>query len=289
MSIPLETLPSGFSMPKLGFGTWKMGNGTTYGAGPHDTLEITAIRQAVEKGLIHIDTAELYGAGYVEEMVAKAFQGLDRSQYFLTSKVMGQHATYEGIHAAVRSSLARLKTDYLDLYLIHYRRPELPLEPAMVAMSELVDQGLVKNIGVSNFTSKTLQEAQGYSSNPIVCNQVQYSLVHREAERDGLLDYCRQNDVILVAWGPVRNLNHANSSCPIMHKMVQKYSKSPVQIAINWLTSQTRVCTLVKASDRNHLQEDIDAVGWEMELDDVEELRSDFPDQVFDNPGFPMR
>ncbi len=289
MSIPIKKMQSGFELPALGFGTWRMGQGTTYGQTLNDEKEIRAIHQAVERGLIHIDTAELYGAGYVEELISTALNGIDRSKYFLTSKVNGQNATKVGIHKAVRESLRRLKTNYLDLYLIHFRSEGVDLEEGITALNEILEDGLVKNIGVSNFKTETLALAQSYSKNKLVCNQVQYNLEHREAEANGLLDYCQKNDVLLVGWGPVRPITSQTQFIPVIAEITQKYNKSAQQIAINWLASQNNVATLVKASNLQHLQEDIDAVDFIMAPEDIEKLRNFFPGQIQVSAGFPMR
>jgi diketogulonate reductase-like aldo/keto reductase len=289
MSIPIHTSSNGFSIPKIGFGTWLMGRRAEYGPTERDEIEIHAIRQAVEQGMIHVDTAELYGNGYVEEMVAKALSGISRNQYFLTSKVKGQNATYDGIHKAVRNSLKRLQTDYLDLYLIHYREPSLDLEEGMRAMNELVDLGLVKHIGVSNFAPETLAKAQTYSKHPIVCDQVYYSLQHREAEKNGLVKYCQANDILLVAWGPVRHVDENTPNIPVIKEMMDKYGKTAAQISINWLTSQKDAATLVKTTNLDHLKENMDAASFVMDTEDIEKLRTNFPNQVFEFPGFPMR
>ena len=122
---------------------------------------------------------------------------------FITSKVKGQSATKEGIENAIKSSLKRLNTDYLDLYLIHYRDLSLEIEEGVIAMNSLVDQGLVRNIGVSNFGVTSLQKAMEVTKHPIVVNQVQYNIQNREAENNGVLKFCQDNDIILEAWGSV--------------------------------------------------------------------------------------
>jgi diketogulonate reductase-like aldo/keto reductase len=288
INIAYQSLKNGFSLSKLGFGTWLMGQRASYGPAADDLENIKAIRQAVDSGVLHIDTAELYGDGYVEEMIAKALVGVDRSKLFITSKVKGGNATKVGIQKAIEKSLKRLQTDYLDLYLIHYRDEGLDLEEGILALNDLVDRGLVKNIGVSNFAVPTLEKALSYSKRPIVVNQVQYSLQHREAEANGVLDFCQKNDIILEAWGPVRPINSQTMDIPIVNTICQKYNLTAFQLAISWLISQDNVTTLFKTSSLDHLAENLKAANTTLENKDVGLLRKEFPGQAF-TAAFGMR
>ena len=287
-NIPNQSLKNGFTLPKLGFGTWLMGQRMSYGPAADDLENIKATRQAVDSGVMHIDTAELYGDGYVEEMISKALAGVDRSKLFITSKVKGGNATKEGIQNAIEKSLLRLKTDYLDLYLIHYRDESLDLEEGILALNDLVDQGLVRSIGVSNFAVPTLKKALSYSKHPIVVNQVQYSLQHREAEANRVLDFCQKNDIILEAWGPVRPINSQTINIPIVNSICQKYSLTAFQLAISWLISQQNVTTLFKTSSLDHLSENLKAANTILEKADIELVRKEFPGQAITS-GFGMR
>jgi diketogulonate reductase-like aldo/keto reductase len=287
-SISSVTLNNGFSLPRIGFGTWQMGNKTAYGPGDNHEAEMSIISSAVNHGMTHIDTAELYGNGYVEEMIATSLSGLDRSSYLLTSKVKGQNASKKAMRRSLENSLKRLKTDYLDLYLIHWRTEGIDLQESIEALNEMVNLGLAKNIGVSNFHPDTLAKAQSFSKHPLVANQVQYNMKHREAEDNKLLDYCQENDTVLIAWGPMHPLNAEITSLPLMTELCQKYNKSPGQIAINYLTSQKNVCTLAKTTSEKHLIENIEAVNFSLEKEDWERIKNEFPDQVMLSDSMPM-
>jgi diketogulonate reductase-like aldo/keto reductase len=287
-SIPSVTLKNGFSMPLIGFGTWQMGNRTSYGPGDNHDAEVSIIRSAVDHGMIHIDTAELYGNGFVEEMIATSLSGLDRSSYMLTSKVKGDNATKEAMRGSLEGSLKRLKTDYLDLYLIHWRNSDVDLQESIEALNELAEEGLVKNIGVSNFHPDTLAEAQSFSKHPLVANQVQYNMKHREAEDIKLVEYCQKHDTILTAWGPMHPLNSQISSLPLMKELCEKYDKTPGQIAISYLTSQKNVCTLAKTTSEKHLIENIEATQFSLEQADWERIKDEFPDQDIVSNSLPM-
>ncbi|PIQ68414.1 MAG: aldo/keto reductase [Candidatus Taylorbacteria bacterium CG11_big_fil_rev_8_21_14_0_20_46_11] len=279
MTIPEKKLKSGFSLPVLGLGTWQMG-GRLEADTSNDPKDIEAIRAAIDAGLTHIDTAEMYGQGHTEELVGQAIKGMDRSKLFITSKVAKENHTCDGILESCKKSLARLGVKYLDLYLLHHFSTECPLNEAMKALDGLVEDGLVRAIGVSNFTTAHLKEAQGYTKNKIVCNQVYYNLHAREPETEGLLEYCQKNDVLLVAYRPVEKGALLDDVPDIMDQMCVKHEKKPAQIAINWLISQENVVTLFKTSSELHLKENLGALGWNLSAEDIELLRKEYPNQT---------
>ncbi len=279
MEIPVKKLKNGFAMPVFGLGTWQMGGRTEHDLANNDERDIVAIRAAIDAGITHIDTAEVYADGYTETLISRALAGYDRSKLLLVSKVSSAHLSYDDILRSCEQSLKRLKTDYLDLYLMHRYSAKFPLKDSIRAFDYLVAQGMVRNIGVSNFGKEHLAEAQSYTANKIVCDQVHYNLTFREPEHKGLLEYCQENDVFLTAWRPLSKGQLLESIPPIVQKMCDKYQKTPAQIAINWLVSQPHVLTLSKMSSPDHLKENIGAVGWTMDAADIELLRKEFPGQ----------
>lgn len=280
-NIPVKTLKSGFSMPVFGLGTWGMGGARVLDPNNDDAADIAAIRAAIDSGVTHIDTAELYADGHAEELIAQAIQTLPtKRSLFLASKVWKTHFSHDEMLRACERSLKRLQTSYLDLYMLHsYSTEHATLKESMRALDRLVDDGLVKNIGVSNFGKERLAEAQSYAQHKIVVNQVHYNLVCREPERKGLLEYCQQNDVFLVAWRPIAKGGLAKDVPEVMQAMCEKYQKTPAQVAINWLISQENVLTISKTRSVEHLEENLGAVGWEMEKGDIELLRNEYPKQ----------
>lgn len=252
-----------------------------------DERDIAAIQYAIEKGITHIDTAEMYAAGHAEELVAAAINGRDRAPLFLVSKVSPDHLSYDDVLRSAEASLKRLQTEYLDLYLVHKPNPTIPIAETMRAMNRLQDEGLVRSIGVSNFSVERMTEAQAASAHPIVANQVHYNLSVREMEDRHVLDYCQQNDVMLIAWRPVQDILPLGS-VDIIQEMCAKYEKTPVQIAINWLTSQKNIVTLTKTSSPAHFDENLGGVGWEMEPEDIERLRREFPEQTIVSDSVPL-
>lgn len=279
-TIPTKTLRNGFQMPVFGLGTWQMGGRRTRDETNDDARDVAAIRAAVDAGVTHIDTAEMYAAGHCETLIGQALQGYERSSLFLVSKASPDSIRAGSIEQAAEESLRRLQTDYLDLYLLHTRVPEADLEKSMAQLDNLVDNVIVRHIGVSNFSADSLALAQSMTSNPVVCNQVHYNLLCREPESTGLLKYCQDNSVLLSAWRPLQYGEFLNTSIPIMAELVEKYDASPAQIAINWLIAQENVITIVKTSDVHHLRDDLAALDWTMDSQDVERLRAEFPGQM---------
>jgi diketogulonate reductase-like aldo/keto reductase len=289
MKIPTKKLENGFEMPVFGLGTWQMGGREIRNPQNDDKKDITAIQEAIKLGITHIDTAEGYADGHAEILIGKAINGYDRSKLFIVSKVRPEHLRHDDVLRSCEASLKRLKTDYLDLYLIHSPSLEIPIEETLSAMDKLVEQGLVKNIGVSNFKTKRFKKAQEYTANKLVVNQVYYNLVIREPEREGLLEYCQHNDVLLEAYRPVEKGALLVQHTTILDKLARKYSKTPAQIAINWLISQKNVITLSKTSTIEHLKENLGAIGWQMDNKDIENLRKDFPNQQEKSEVLPLR
>ncbi len=288
MNIPIKILSTGFSMPVFGMGTWPMGGKREHDLNNDDARDIAAIQKGIEMGVTHIDTAERYAAGYTEILVGRAIKDVDRKKLFITSKVSPEHLLYADVMESLQASLKRLGTTYLDLYLVHEPNPDIPIADTMHAMDDLVAEGFIKNIGVSNFTKERFEEAQFYAKNKIVANQVHYNLIYREPERKELVEYCQNNDVMLIAWRPVQKGTLTEKGITILDQMCEKYHKTPSQIAINWLTSQPNVVTLSKMTDEKHLIENLAALDFTMTPKDIEKLRKEFPDQKDVSDAVPL-
>ncbi len=286
MQIPNKKLKNGFELPVYGLGLWQMG-GRWEADSSRDRQEIEAIQAAIEQGVTHIDTAESYGKGHAEELLRQAIKGHDRKKLFIASKVSAWNQRRDDLLRACEASLKRIGTDYLDLYMIH-RFPEkgIAIEETVRALDELVDRGLVKHIGVSNLSVNRFKAAQAYAKHLLVCNQLHYNVEYREVGAKGVLGFCQQNDVMLVAWRPLQKGSLLES--PLLAQIANKYGKTPAQIALNWLISQTNVVTLSKTSSHEHLMENLGALGWTMEPEDIERIRRDFPDQKFASDAVPL-
>ncbi len=284
MTIPTKKLKNGFEMPVFGLGTWLLGGTTIHNPDNDDAKDIQTIKNAINNGVTHIDTAELYADGYAETLVGHAIKDYNRTNLFLTSKVWETHLGYDDLINAAKASLARLQTNYLDLYLTH--RFSTAIKDTMRAMDKLVEDGLVKYIGVSNYTVVQMQEAQSYTKNKLVTNQLHYNLKIREVEKKGILKYCQENDVLLTAWRPLQKGMVLNA--PILMEMAEKYHKTSAQIALNWLIAQDNVVVISKAANPEHLKDSLGAIGWVMDKDDIEKLRNEFPDQQALSDAVPL-
>ena len=251
------------SIPILGLGTWGMGGRETPDKA-RDSDTITAIRMAVELGLTHIDTAEYYGAGHAEELVGEAIDGMDREKLFITSKVWHNHLHRDDLLRSMRASLKRLGTDYVDLYLVHWPNPDVPLKETMGAMEECLREGYTRFIGVSNFSAQLMEEAQkNLRETKLIANQVQYSLLDQKPRME-LLPTCRKMGVSLIAYRPLERGAILQTPNPVMDEIAKTHGKTRVQVALNWLIAQENVFTIPKSTNPIHIMEFMGVLGWRL-------------------------
>jgi diketogulonate reductase-like aldo/keto reductase len=196
--------------------------------------------------------------------------------------VLPQHLRYKDVINATEGSLRRLKTDYIDLYLIHIPSPEIPIEETMKAMDLLVRQKKIRFIGVSNFSVKQLKEAQRCTENKIVNNQIEYNLLTRHGGmynvniESEIIPFCQENEIIITAWKPlVRGILFREKN-KLLKELVEKYNKTLAQIAINWLISKKNIITVPKSTDVDHLKENMGALGWKLDEEDMTRLDEEF-------------
>ena len=272
-----KTLSSGFAMPVLGMGTGQFGGREERNPENDDAGQVAALQAGIEAGVNLIDTAEYYAAGYAEMLVGKAIAGYPREKLFITSKVWKNHLHRDDVLRSAEESLKRLGTDHLDLYLHHQVNDEVPLEETIGALNELVQNGMTKNIGVSNFLPERLARAIRCSSAPIVVNQVHYSLKFREPESSGLLRFCQEHDIILQAWRPLRGVD----ACPLTRELCRKYDLTLPQLGLAWLLSQKQVTAITAMKNRDHIPENLLAAEVRLSEADIERMRVDFSDRNY--------
>lgn len=266
----METLKlsDGGRLPVIGLGTWDIGGGRTSDHSRDD--EMTAlIRDAIEMGYTHIDTAEMYGAGHCEDLVGRALQDFNREEIFVTTKVLPDNLRYDDLLRALDGSLERLQTDYADLYLIHWPDPDVPLEESFRALNRAAADGRIRRVGVSNFDVPLLRQAQELCATPVVNDQVRYNLHTRAPEQNGLLRYCQENDVVLTAYSPLKDGVLQNGT---IQAVASKHGATAAQVAIRWLTLKPNVVTIPKSSKRTRLRENLEALQLELDEDDVRRL-----------------
>jgi len=259
------------TLPKIGYGTWKIGGSST--PNPKlDSVSMTALRSALEIGYIHFDTAEMYAGGHSEELVGQAIRevGAQRGDLFVTSKVHPRNLKYDNVLNSCDASLRRLNMDYVDLYLIHWPGTGVNYEETFRALNKLVRDGKVKHLGVSNFRLDLLKRVRSLSETPIITNQVPYSLSDRSYVRNGVLEYCQQNDILLTAYSPVDEGRLKPNQT--LRSISEAHNATPYQIALAWLISQPRVITIPMSSDPQHIKENFDASEIELTQDEIEQL-----------------
>jgi len=256
-------LPSGEAVPILGQGTWFMGDNPR-----QRNDEIASLQLGLDLGMTLIDTAEMYGDGAAEELVGEAI-GDRREDVFLVSKVLPSNATRRGTIAACERSLARLKTDWLDLYLLHWRGGTL------AAFEELVRTGKIRHWGVSNFDAgdmKELVRLRGGSS--AATNQVLYNLTRRGIEHD-LLPWCQEHGMPVMAYSPIeqgRLLGHR-----ALQEVAKRHAATPAQVSLAWVLRQDRVIAIPKAGTATHVRENRGALDIELMAEDIKALDRAFP------------
>ena len=267
---------TGEKIAAIGFGTWRIGGGMSPDYS-HDREAIEAIKYAIKLGMTHIDTAEIYGAGHAEELVGKAIKELPREDLFIATKVWHTNLRYDDVLKACERSLKRLQTSYVDLYIIHWPSRAIPLSETMKAMERLYKEGKTRYIGVSNFSADQVEEARSYLSvTDVVANQVEYNLYNRSIEAE-LMPYCFKNGITITAYSPLakgtlaRELKSPrNRRAKILFDLAEKYSKTPTQIALNWVIWHEQVIAIPKAIQKHHIEENAAAAGWKLTKQDYE-------------------
>jgi diketogulonate reductase-like aldo/keto reductase len=272
---------TGVHIPVIGQGTWNMGK-----AQAHAESEIRSLRFGIDLGMTHIDTAEMYGDGSTEELVGRAIAGI-RHKVFLTSKVLPSNASYAGTLRACKRSLQRLRTDYLDLYLLHWWSESHPIEETMRAMEELVREGKVRFIGVSNLEVHEMRRAEAaLAREKIVCNQVCYHLQARGIEFS-LLPHCLGRGIAVVGYSPFGSgkfPEEGSREWQALAAIGRRHGKTPRQVALNFLTRHEGLFSIPKAAEADHLRENADSVGWDLPVEDLLSLDGVFPPPTGDSP-----
>jgi diketogulonate reductase-like aldo/keto reductase len=261
-------LKSGRAIPILGQGTWRMGE-----VASQKQAEIDALKLGLDLGMTLIDTAEMYGEGGAEKVVAEAISDR-REEVYLVSKFYPYNASYQGIISACDRSLSRLKTDYLDLYLLHWRG-SIPLSETLKGLQYLKQAGKILDYGVSNFDTDDLEEGISLSGgNAIATNQVLYNLMRRGIEWD-LLPWCKERNIPIMAYSPVEQKAFVNHSK--LKAIALQHNATPTQIALNWLLRQDKIISIPKATNLDHVRENSAALDITLTAEDLKEIDRIFP------------
>jgi diketogulonate reductase-like aldo/keto reductase len=260
--------PSGETVPVLGQGTWHLAEDEH-----RREEEIHALRIGLDLGMTLIDTAEMYADGGAEELVGEAIEGR-RNDVFLVSKVLPDHATVRGTMTACERSLRRLKTNHLDLYLLHWRG-SIPLEETVSAFEALVEAGKIRYWGVSNFDIPDMEELVALDGGEdVTTNQVLYNLSRRGPEYD-LFPWCRQRHIPIMAYSPIEQGRILNNS--ELEAVAIRHSATTAQVALAWVLQQDGVMAIPKASTGRHVRENRGALEIRLTQQDMDALDRAFP------------
>jgi diketogulonate reductase-like aldo/keto reductase len=255
----------------IGQGTWNIEAGER-------TAAVTALRRGLDLGMTHIDTAEMYGAGVAEEIIAEAIAGR-RDEVFLVSKVLPQNASRSETIAACERSLARLGTDRLDVYLLHWRGDH-PLEETIAAFERLVRDGKIRAWGVSNFDAADLDEALTIAGpGRIACNQVLYHLQERAIEH-AVVPWCERHDVAVVGYSPFGHGRFPRPDTPsgrVLGEIAAAHGATPRQVALAFLVRRPALFTIPKAAKTDHAAENSAAGTIHLSESELARIDSGFP------------
>ena len=261
---------TGAEVAVIGQGSWNLPE-----RGAARTEAKRALLRGIELGMTHIDTAEMYGGGEVESVLGEFLAGVPRDALFVTSKVLPGNATYDGTIAACERSLARLRLDHLDLYLLHWPGDH-PLEETMGALEALATQGKTRFIGVSNFDLDGLREARSYlRSHHIASNQVLYNLTERGIEHR-LLPYCAENGIALVGYTPFAR-GKTRRADDVLTRVAEKHDATRHQVMLAFLTRAPSLFAIPKAASMAHVENNAHATELRLDADDLAAIDAAFP------------
>ena len=268
--LPQVTLRNGERVPALGQGTWHMGDDRRRAA-----EEAAALTLGIDLGMTLIDTAEMYGSGGAEEVVAEAAKG-QRDRLFIVSKVLPYNASQKGVVEACERSLRRLKTDRIDLYLLHWRG-SVPLAETLAGFVRLQRDGKIRHHGVSNFDLDDMQEWVALAGGEdVAANQILYNLSSRGPEWE-LIPWCRERRIAIMAYTPLgqgRMLQHK-----ALAEIAGRHGATAAQVALAWLLSRDGTMVIPKATRPEHVRENRGALDLRLAADDLVAL-----DRAFASP-----
>lgn len=247
--IPSVELKSGFLMPQIGLGTWKL----------TDSDCVKSVKNAIDVGYVHIDTAKVYGN---QKEISKSIKAKNREELYITSKVWQFDLEDNSVWDLTINILEELNTTYLDQLLLHWPNQNLDHDKIIEDMGKLIDDGLVKSIGVSNFTINHLKKLKKKNLALISTNQIEF---HPALYQKELLDFCEENGIKVVAYSPIGQAKIFNDI--LFDELELKYNKTRAQICLRWCI-QKGVIVIPKASSIKHLKENIDIFDWNISQED---------------------
>jgi diketogulonate reductase-like aldo/keto reductase len=235
------------------------------------TAKVEAIKAGLDLGITLVDTAEIYRS---EPLVTRALDGRKRDEIFLATKVWPNHLRRAALVRAFNGSLRRLGTSYIDLYQVHWPNPMVPIKETMAAMEQLVSEGRLRHVGVSNFNLEQIQEARSaLPKSELSSVQLDYSLIHRNVERE-VLPYCEREGIALLAYYPLGHGKLPDDAR--LEKVSSRNGRTGAQVALRWLAGKPNVFPIPRASNPEHVRDNAGAADWELPDGDRQELDRQF-------------
>ena len=294
---------SQIKISQIGLGTWQFGTkGWGYGSDFDRKTAIELVQKSIEFGINLIDTAEVYGRGESEKIIGEALQGMDREEFVICTKFMPLTLRPSRVVKALHNSLKRLKTDYVDIYLIHWPNPFLPLGRTLRYMEHMVEEGLVSILGVSNFSKKRFIKAQKKMKKyKLEINQLNYNMVMNSVEKT-FLPYAKENGIAVMAYSPLaqgwltgkysennrpkgvrrynrlfrkKNLRRGRALLELLREIAEKYHVTMAQVALNWLIRHENVVAIPGAKNLHQLEDNAKAADFSLSSEDLERINQE--------------
>ena len=269
------------SIEPIGLGTWKMGDDSN-----NHQDEIDAIQFAINQGANVIDTVEMYGDGASEELIGEAIQSYDREKLYIISKVHPENASRDKVLTSIDNSLKRLRTDYIDLYLLHWKS-QYPLEETISAFEEAKNLGKIKEWGVSNFDTSDMKHLLSLpNGHKCVANQVRYNVGDRGIEYD-LKPFMRENNIALISYAPIARgdkLGKNLTKSPVLLELSRKYEVDVFQILLAWNIRDGHTLAIPKSSNKLHIENNMGASNIHLTEEDIQKIDSEFPPPTTKEP-----
>jgi 2,5-diketo-D-gluconate reductase B len=270
---------SGKPLYPIGIGTWLIGGSFEFdptdkykGAKPqpgNEAQEIEAIQYSLSRGQNHVDCAELYGGFYTDEVVGQALAGARREDLYIADKLWKTSVGAGLARASVEQMLKKLGADYLDLLYIHAPWDDAPWREAIPQIDALIDEGVVLGLGVSNFNVEQMREVMQLAKHPIVANQMNYNVLHKDEVDQSFHDFCKDNSIQIIAYQPVKR--KAVLADETIQHIAQRHGATPAQVALAWLLAKGAL-PIPKATQRAHIDENLQAVSLGLTSEDLELL-----------------
>lgn len=260
--------------PKLALGTWLMGGTKDPNPDNDDQADIDAIQLAIDCGITLIDTAQNYANGKCEELVGEALVNVPRDAYQILTKQRKDSLTYDQVIAGCHQSMQRLKVDYIDYFVCHAPNPDVDMTEFFKASNELLGEGKIRNVGVSNFGPKMLELAVKTSDTPIRLNQVHFSLDDDDVLRSGTYEFCVKNNITTQAFRSIVDIQNNKDALAILTSLAKQYNLTIQQITLSYLNSYDSMSFTIRSSSKQHWDEIKEALEFKLTAEEIRILRN---------------